>query len=82
MFIFNPEPDQINRFISLFYPKLKLIFPETLIEKKIGSFIFENSNIFKKYNTKCYFSVGNSEPHYGNYLTITDDGADYSFINN
>jgi len=81
-FKFNPDKELVNKLSKVFYPKLKLIFPETLIEKKIASFIYNYSNLIRKDSEKYYFSIGGKENHYGNYLDITDEEVNYRFITN
>jgi len=82
LFKFNPEKEQIVKLLNIVYPKLEIIFAETLTEKKIVSFIIENSNIIKNDSKKYYFLIGNSDPYYGSYLKVADKNINYSLITN
>jgi hypothetical protein len=44
LFVFNPDKELMRQMSRILYPKLQLIFPETVDEKKLTSFLCEYSN--------------------------------------
>jgi hypothetical protein len=82
MFVFTPDKELMRQMSRILYPKLQLIFPETVDEKKLTSFLCEYSNGLKIEGEKLYFSLNNSEPHYGSYIELSDKKINYKFLTN
>jgi len=82
LFQFNPDKELINSLSKILYPKLNLWFPRYVEEKKISSFLVENSEIIKAISNKSFFKITNTDAHYGNYTKLSDKGVKYNFLTN
>jgi len=82
LFQFNPDKELINSLSQILYPKLNLWFPRYVEEKKISSFLVENSEIIKAISNKSFFKITNTDAHYGNYTKLSDKGVKYNFLTN
>jgi len=82
LFTFNPDKELMNQLSRILYPKLNLIFPESVFEKKISVFLNEASKTLYDESKHQHFIVGNSDPHYGNYIKLSDKGIKYNLITN
>jgi len=81
-FKFNPDKELINKYSKVLYSKVQLIFPESVNEKKAASLLCKYSKLFQIEEEKFYFSVNNSETHYGSHIELSDKKIKYSFLTN
>jgi hypothetical protein len=82
LFTFNPDKELMNHLSRILYPKLNLIFPESVFKKKLSSFLNEGAKILDNESKHRYLSIVNLEPHYGSYIELSDKKINYSFLTN
>jgi len=82
LFLFNPDKELMNYVSKILYPKLNLVFSESIFEKKISVFLNEAAKALDEESKKRHIIIVNSEPHYGNYIELSDKNIKYNLLTN
>lgn len=73
---FNPDKSKLMKMFEVIFPKVKIVFPENIVEKKMTEIITKGAKELNKESIKAYFSIGDGQAHYGSLYNIGEkEGA-------